>query len=165
MEIDSTTSAIAYLEMNNTQVRAKLSGTDRELHDVLAATVAYAQAARARLGMGDTITIEVVIPYDPPMRELWETAAPLLAAEYIGLDWHQWNVWTLERAILDDFDPIPFVQPFKGEYRVRMSAVALALSRHSVAEPEVARRVAAGLLAAADLAELRQTQAFEGTQR
>jgi hypothetical protein len=167
---DADIAAFHSLMARGLRARKNIDGTERELLDVIAATVAYANHTRQKLQLADTVTMTVDVPYDPPMRQLWEDAEPLLAQEYIGLDWHRWQRWTVERErVGDDFAPAAFVQSVKGEWRISLNRLIFAAMRRlegrntQACPPDHARTVAAFLLAAADEAERLQEIALNGT--
>jgi len=159
--------AAGYLQ-ERSRVRPHPVFNDDALHNLLAACAAWAAQARQVHKLADTVTMDVRVPYDPPLLDLWEQAEPLLAAEFIGLDWSDWQVWTVDRSLIgDDWTPDTFVLYARGEYRVGVSWIGLGLQNATVnrVEPELARRAAARLLAIAELAERRQATALEGGVR
>lgn len=153
-------------ELADTQVQRKIFGTDDEVLDVVGATITIVESARQRQNLAETVTMTVTVPFNPPMRPLFEAAEPMLAQAYIELDWSLWTSWTVGRDLLDDdWDPAPFIQPVRGEYRIAASRIALAMRTGQAFTPEQARIFAAKILAAADLAERLQAQALEGGTR
>lgn len=135
-----------------------------DVEDVIAATMSYVAQGRKAHQLADTVTVDVRVPYNPPMLALFQEAEPMLAEAFIALDWSDWQVWTVERDLVgDDWDPEPFVLCARGEYRVGASWISLGLQNATVnrVEPELTRRAAARLLAIAELAERKQAEALE----
>lgn len=156
-----------------TEVPAVRRTVDREISDpaqlekltldVVGAAVHYVQQARALQKLPDTVTMSVTVPFEPRMLPLWRAAAPMLAEEFIDLDWTKWHLWIVDRDdVGDDFDPSPFVGPVKGEYRIRVNGISLASTQKATATPEEARTIAARLLMAAEEAEHLQAAAVGG---
>jgi hypothetical protein len=136
---------------------------DERVFEAVAAVMAYVNNARAVHKLADTVTMTMTVPLDPNMLDLWTAAEPILAQEYVELDWGLWAVWLLARDTAgDDFDPSPFVFPVKGEYRVRANGITLASSTKATLTPEEIRMVAARFLLAAELAEQQQEKALGG---
>lgn len=134
--------------------------------ETVGAAVHYVKQARKVNQLADTVGMTLAVPYYPAMLPLWEAAAPMLAEEFIALDWTQWHVWIVERATAgDDFEPDPFIHPVKGEYRIRINGVTLATAPKATATPEETRAVAARLLLSAERAEQMQTLALAGGAR
>lgn len=150
-------------DLTGMTVRRHVEGTQQEVDDVIGATIAIVNQMRDRQKLADTVTVTVTVPYNPPMRPLFEAAAPALAQAFIGLDWSLWERWSLERSLIgEDWEADPFIQPVRGEYRISCGRLIMTVSRHVGLTPEQARIAAARLLEAADLAELRQAKALEG---
>lgn len=119
----------------------------RVVDDVITQVMMVAGNARAAAALRPTVIITCTVPYNPPMRPLWEAAEAALAEAFIELDWRQWNVWDVPRELLGDFDP---------HHLLRRSDTGIAL----VARPGRgtmtaygARETAARYLAAAELVE------------
>jgi hypothetical protein len=161
--INGKTEVGVWLTANRAHVSARLAA-ELTLTDVIDATMHYVNQARKVNNLADTTTMTVTLPYDPPMRELFEAAEPILAQAFVALDWSRWQVWTLERhTVGDDWTPDPFVLLARGEYRCGVSWIGLGLENATVnrVEPELARRAAARLLAVAEAAERAQAEALE----
>jgi hypothetical protein len=121
---------------------------------IIAATVAYAAAARVRGGLHESKRIAVAVPVDAVKRPLFEQAEPALWDKGVRLDWSGYTTWQVPYSLAEGCDPLDLIG-FRqhatgtgpaGGWRVTPRAQRMPFSMTSTE----ARAFAARLLAAAD---------------
>jgi hypothetical protein len=124
------------------------------LQEVIQATLAYAQAARDRMGLHSSKRIAVAVPVDVVKRPIFEQAEPVLWDLGVRLDWSSYTMWQVPYALAAGADPLDLIgyraQPSGagpvGGWRVTPRAQRMPFSMTA----QEARAFAARLLAAAD---------------
>ena len=132
------------------------------LDQIIGATVAYAAAARERMGLHPSKRIAVTVPVDALKRPLFEQAEPVLWDMAIRLDWSAYTTWQVPHSLAAGSDPLDLIgyrqqstgNGRQGSWRVTPRAQRMPFSM-TAAE---ARAFAARLLAAADACDEQNRQ-------
>lgn len=132
------------------------------LRQIIDATVAYAAAARARMGLHSSKRIAVAVPVDALKRPLFEQAEPALWDLAIRLDWSAYTTWQVPYSLAEGSEPLDLVgyrqqataNGAQGAWRVTPRAQRMPFSMTAVE----ARAFAARLLAAADACDEQNRQ-------
>lgn len=127
------------------------------VQQIIAATVAYAQAARERGGLHFTKRIAVAVPVDAVKRPLFEEAEATLWDLGVRLDWSAYTTWFVPHHLAEGFEPLDWIaysapighSDAPAGWRVSTGATRLPFSM----SPAETRAYAARLLAAADACE------------